>query len=92
MTDVAAVLLKLTPDEADYIEKLLDESDGELAPAIMRALAYADTIPVTCPTCQGRRYVQQFESGGDSAKGTGWANLTQHRCPTCSPTEGTSND
>lgn len=24
---------------------LLDESDGELAPAIMRALAYADCIP-----------------------------------------------
>lgn len=36
-----------------------------------------------CKACQGRGVIQTFEHGGDSSRGTGWANLKQSRCPEC---------
>lgn len=36
-----------------------------------------------CKACRGRGIIQAFETGGDSSKGTGWANLKQTRCPEC---------
>ena len=52
---------------------------------------FKDCPKTPCPTCKGRGYVQHSEYGGDSAKGTGWANYSQRRCPDCKPTEGTQN-
>jgi hypothetical protein len=36
-----------------------------------------------CATCKGTKRVSKFESGGDSSKGTGWANLSSVPCPDC---------
>lgn len=37
-----------------------------------------------CARCRGRGKVGKGEHGGDSSKGTGWANYSLVPCPDCS--------